>query len=86
MKRARKGQNEAGSERGRERREDADGGGRERGREGARGAREERGRESGSKGAREGEKFHGRYPEEDTGQYTVYSAQNNPQRVPCACA
>ena len=33
-----------------------------------RGEREERG-----KGDREGGKLQGRYPEEDTGQYTVYS-------------
>ena len=32
--------------------------------------------ERGRKGDREGGKLQGRYPEEDTGQYTVYSAQN----------
>ena len=36
-------------------------------------------------GAREGGKLQGRYPEEDTGQYTVYSAQNNKQCGPCLC-
>ena len=46
---------------------------------GSNGVREERGR----KGDREGGKLQGRYPEEDTGQYTVYSAQNNTQRGPC---
>ena len=59
-------------------------GARERG-EGAtergRGATEERRRN----GDREGGKLQGRYPEEDTGQYTVYSAQNNTQRGPCHC-
>ena len=33
----------------------------------------------------EGGKLQGRYPEEDTGQYTVYSAQNYPQRGPRPC-
>ena len=48
---------------------------------------EEQGRsEGGREGAIEGGKCHGRYSEEDTGHYTVYSAQNNPQRGPCACA
>ena len=60
-------------------------GGSERRREGAtergRGAREECGR----KGYMEGGKLQGRYPEEDTGQYAVYSAQNNTQRDPCHC-
>ena len=55
------------------------GGAREGGREGGR----EVGR-GGRKGARQGDKFQGRYPEEDTGQYTVSSAQNNPQCGPCA--
>ena len=36
------------------------------------------------KGDREGGKLQGRYPElEDTGQYTIYSAQNYTQRGPC---
>ena len=43
----------------------------ERGRE----EREERGR----KGAGEGGKLQGRYPEEDTGQYTVYSRERTEQ-------
>ena len=55
----------------------------ERRREGAtergRGAREERWR----KGVWEGRKLQGRYPEEDTGRYTVYSAQIYPHRGPC---
>ena len=34
-------------------------------------------------GAMEGGKLQGRYHEEDTGQYTVYSALNNPQRGHC---
>ena len=34
---------------------------------------------------REGRRLQGRYPEEDTGQYIVYSAQNNTQRGPCHC-
>ena len=60
-------------------------GGSERRREGAtereRGAREERGRKGDGGG-----KLQGRYPEEDTGQYTIiYSAQNNTQRGPCHC-
>ena len=41
----------------------------------ARGAMEERGR----KGDSEGGKLKGRYPGENIGQHTVYSAQNNPQ-------
>ena len=60
-------------------------GGSEQRREGAmergRGAREERGR----KGYRDGGKLQGRCPEEDTGQYTISSAQNNTQRGPCHC-
>ena len=60
-------------------------GGSERRRDGAtergRGGREERGR----KGDREGGKLQGRYPEEDTGQYIVYSAQTNTQRDPWHC-
>ena len=40
----------------------------------------ERGREEGSKGG----KLKGRYPEEGTGHYTVYS-QTIPQRGPCHC-
>ena len=60
----------------RERRE----GGSEQRREGATervsGAREERGR----KGDKEEGKLQGRYHEEDTDQYTVYSAQNNTTR------
>ena len=31
-------------------------------------------------GDREGRTLQGRYSKEDTGQYTVYSAQNNTQR------
>ena len=38
--------------------------------------------ERGRKGAREGRKLQGRYPEEGTGQYTVYS-QTIPQCGPC---
>ena len=63
-----------GNERGRDgtgmasRREEASGGWFERGMEG----------EQGSKGG----KLQGRYPEEGTGQYTVYS-QTIPQRGPC---
>ena len=34
-------------------------------------------------GDRDGGKLQGRYPEEDTGQYTVYSAHNYLQRGPC---
>ena len=34
-------------------------------------------------GVRERGTLQGRYPEEGTGQYTVYSAQNNPQCSPC---
>ena len=52
-------------------------GGSERRREGAtergRGAREERGR----KGDREGGKLQGRYPEEDTAQYTAHKTTHN---------
>ena len=54
-------------------------GARERGEGGSNGARER------SKGDREGGKLQGRSPEEDTGHYTVYSAQNNTQRGPCHC-
>ena len=65
----------------------------ERGRNGTRHERRERkmggreemreeGREQGRKGIREGGKLQGRYPEEGTGQYTVYS-QTIPQRGPC---
>ena len=60
---------------GRKRAEEGGSSGRRRGR----GAREERG----IKGDREGGKLQGTYPEEDTGQYTVYSARNNIQRGPC---
>ena len=59
-------------------------GARKRGRERSKGGARDGESEQGSKGAREGGKCHGRYPDEDTGQYTVYSAQNNPQRGPCA--
>ena len=41
------------------------------------GAREERGR----KGAREGWKLQGRYPEEDTVQYTVHKTTHNMARA-----
>ena len=40
---------------------------------------------SGRQGDREVGKLQGRYPEKDTGQYTVYSAQNDTQRGPCHC-
>ena len=63
-----KGRNEAWTARGKDGREEASGGAIERGREGAR-------------GAREGRKLQGRYPEEGTGQCTVYS-QTIPQRGP----
>ena len=47
----------------------------ERGRKGDReGAREEQGR---SEGDREGGKLQGRYPEEDTGQYTAHKTTHN---------
>ena len=42
------------------------------------GAREDGRRE----GARKGGKLQGRYREDHSGQYTVYSAKNNPQRDP----
>ena len=72
---------EEGNERGRNlgmdgAREEASGGERDQ-----RSGREERGR----KGHREGGKLQGMYPEEDTGQYTVYREQNNTQRSPCHC-
>ena len=56
-------------------RDEASGGRRER----RRGEREGRGR----KGDREGGKLQGRYPEEDTGQYTLYSSErtNNIQHT-----
>ena len=38
--------------------------------------------EHGRKGDREGGKLQGRYPEEDTGQYTVYSAQHKTRPLP----
>ena len=57
-----------------------------------RGGRNKRAEEGGSNGSREKSKggreigqLQGRYPEEDTGQYTVYSAQNNTQHGPCHC-
>ena len=77
--RARKRQNDVGMERGRERRDRA----REMSNGGSKGGGREGGREGGNKGAREGGKFQGRYPDEDTGLYTLYSAQNNPQCGPC---
>ena len=58
-------------------REEASGGRREQWSEG-----EEKGR---SVGGREIGKLQGRYPEEDTGQYTAVSAQNNTQHGPCHC-
>ena len=33
----------------------------------------------------EGGKLQGRYPDEDSIQYTAVSAQNNTQRGPCHC-
>ena len=42
-----------------------------------RGEREERGR----KGDREGGKLQGKFPEEDTGQYTVYSRERTKQHT-----
>ena len=56
------------------------GGARERGEgEAIGGGREQRseGEERRRNGDREGGKFQGRYTEEDTGQYTVYSAHKN---------
>ena len=41
----------------------------------------EEGREQGGRGAREGRKLQGRYPEDGTGPCTVYS-QTIPQRGP----
>ena len=57
-------------------------GGRKRAR--SNGARE-RSKGGAIKGGREGGKLQGRYPDADTGQYTVYSARNNTQRDPCLC-
>ena len=77
----RKGTSEEGTERGRdgarEREEGGtNGGGSDEGGNGAKvGAREERVRN----GASERGKFQGRYPVEDTGQYTVYSIQRTNQ-------
>ena len=45
-----------------------------------RGEREERGR----RGDREGGKLQGRYPEKDTGQYTVYSRESTKQHTTAA--
>ena len=42
-----------------------------------RGEREERGR----KRDKEGSKLQGRYPEEDTGQYTLYSSERTKQHT-----
>ena len=61
-------------------REEASGGGREQRSEG-----EEQGRSVGGREMGEGGKLQGRYHEEDTDQYTVYSVQNNTQRGPCHC-
>ena len=52
--------------------------------EGKKGGRK-RAEEGEEQGRSEGGKLRGRYPEEDTGQYTVYRAQNNTQRGPCHC-
>ena len=65
-----KGRNETWTARGKDGREEASGGGIERGTEGARGEGEQ---------IREERKLQGRYPEEGTGQYTVYS-QTIPKR------
>ena len=77
-----------GTERGRDESREREEGGSERRRDGARKGGSNWAREmsnGGSKGgARKGGKFQGRYLEEDSGQYAVYSAQNNPQRGPCA--
>ena len=75
---AKKGRNEG--ERGR-RKLVEDGGGRKGGSNGGvKGGARDGGREE---GARPEGKRQGRYPGEDTGQYTAYRAQNNPQPGPC---
>ena len=65
------------------RRDEATKGGSNGAREMSKGVSKGGAREGVKKGAKEGEKFQRRYPLEDTGQYTVYSARNNPQRGPC---
>ena len=57
-------------------------GARERGEGGCTGARERYREERGRKGDREGGKLQGMYPDEDTGQYTVYIAQKLPTKRP----
>ena len=46
--------------------------------DGARGGERE---EHGRKGDKEGRKLQGRYPEEDTGQYTLYSSEPTKQHT-----
>ena len=71
--------NYACTERGEEGREEASGGEKEQRREVEEQLREDRRR----KGDREGGKLLKGGTVEDTGQYTIYSAQNYPQHGPC---
>ena len=78
----RKGTSEGGTQawtkRRKEGREEASGGRREQRSEG-----QEKGRSvgGGAKGEREGGNLQGRYPEEDTGQYTLYSRERTKQHT-----